>query len=818
MHIIYHFGLLLAAIGFVSFTQTSQKKLLVCLVGAEVLATFLFGFNLFTMILVVVPVVLIALPEQRLQYLSKPVYDFFKKVLPPMTDTEKEALEAGDVWVDGDLFQGSPDWKKLLAIPKPELSIEEQSFMDNEVETLCKMLDDWKIVNEEKDLPEEVWAYIKEQGFMGLIIPKAFGGKQFSAIAHSTIVSKIASRSASTSVSVMVPNSLGPAELLMHYGTDEQKNQYLPTLASGQDIPCFALTGPEAGSDAGAIPDKGVICHGEHNGDNVLGIRLSWNKRYITLAPVATVLGLAFKLYDPEGLIGEQEDLGITCALIPTSHPGVETGRRHIPMGMAFMNGPTTGQDVFIPIDWIIGGQEYAGKGWRMLVECLSAGRAISLPSLGCTTGKMAYRMTGNYARIRKQFKTAIGHFEGVQEAMARIAGMTYKMEATRIMTAGAVDLGIKPSVVSAIAKYHLTEMGRQTMNDAMDVHGGRGLILGERNYLAAGYMSNPIAITVEGANILTRNLMIFGQGAVRCHPYVFAEMQASQKEDQASGLAEFDQVLLKHLGYGAKNFIRTLLLGLSHSRFFVRSPVGGPTAKHFKHLTRMSSALALVSDISMLVLGGELKRKERLSARLGDVLSELYMATAVVKYFEDSGRRSEDVDYVDWCIKSSLFNIQTALYDFCDNFPIKSLGWSIKQIIFPYGRVYKAPSDDLEQGMVLSMLEDSDIRRRLSKGLYINNEPDDVTGRMEHAFELILKAWPVEKKIYKALKHGFVTPQDNVFATINEAKAAEIITESEAELIIAAETARSDAIQVDDYSKEYVKSTGCKPNKEVTN
>ncbi len=814
MDALFHFLTIFAVISYLVFSKPNQQKVVTWLIASEVIATFVFGFNLITLLIVAIPSVLVLAEHKRKHYLTKPAFDFFKKVLPPMNDTEREALEAGDVWVDGDLFQGQPDWNKILAIPKPELSIEEQDFMENEVEQLCQMLDDWKIVQEDKDLPQEVWQFIKDKGFMGMIVPKEYGGKGFSAIAHSQIVSKIASRSASAAVTVMVPNSLGPAELLLHYGTKDQKDHYLPRLASGEDVPCFALTAPEAGSDAGAIPDKGIVCKGEFNGEEVLGIRLSWNKRYITLAPVATVLGLAFKLYDPEQLIGDKEDIGITCALIPTNHPGVETGQRHIPMSMAFMNGPTRGNDVFIPIDWIIGGPDYAGKGWQMLVDCLSAGRAISLPSLGTTTSKMCYRMTGSYARIRKQFKTSIGLFEGVQEAMARIAGNTYKQEATRVMTAGSVDLGIKPSVVSAMAKYHLTELGRQSMNDAMDIHGGRALVMGERNYLAHGYMSNPIAITVEGANILTRNLMIFGQGAVRCHPYVFKEMQAAANEDYQQGLSQFDDLLLKHLAYGVGNFVRTLTLGLTGSRWLVKSPVSGEVAKYYRQLTRMSSALALVSDISMMVLGGDLKRKERLSARLADVFSELYMATAVLKFYEDNGRRSDDLPYVHWTMQQSLFNMQQAFYGFFENFPVKAMAVGLKLAIFPWGKCYKQPSDELSQEIVMPMMKDSEIRTRLTAGLFINQEADDVTGRIENAFNLVLKAAPVEKKLANAMKHGFLSAQDNIFATINEAKAADILTEAEADLITQSEKARLDAIQVDDYDNAYIKANAYKTNK----
>jgi alkylation response protein AidB-like acyl-CoA dehydrogenase len=721
-----------------------------------------------------------------------------------MNQTEKDALEAGDVWWDGELFRGNPDWNQLLSFPKPELTKEERDFVDNQVEHLCKLVNDWKVIHEDKDLPPEAWEYMKKEGFLGMIIPKEYGGKGFSAFAHSTVVSKLATRSGSLSVSVMVPNSLGPAELLLHYGTDEQKNYYLPRLAKGEEIPCFALTAPEAGSDAGAIPDTGIVCMGEYQGKEVLGIRLNWNKRYITLAPVATVLGLAFKLYDPEGLLGDQEELGITCALIPTNHEGVEVGNRHYPMGQAFMNGPTRGKDVFIPIDWIIGGKEYAGKGWRMLVECLSAGRGISLPSSATATGKLSYRLTGAYSVIRKQFKTSIAHFQGVEEALARIAGHTYQLEAMRIMTAGAVDLSCKPSVVTAIAKYHMTEMARKVIQDAMDIHGGRAVIMGERNYLASGYMSMPISITVEGANILTRNLMIFGQGAVRCHPFVFREMQAANNPDEKAGLDQFDSLFFRHVGYGVSNFIRTITLGLTGGKI-VKKPVAGKTGSYYQQLTRMSSALAMVSDLSMMIFGGDLKRLERLSARLGDVLSHLYIASTVLKYYEDNGRPLSDLPYVEWCMQKSLYEIQQAFIYFFENLPMRWLGRVLKRIVFPWGANYEMPSDRLDHEIVKAMLSDNELRDRLTKDIYIGQSDDDPAGRIENAFKKILAAAPVEKALRNAMKEGKLTSARTIQETVETAVAAGIITQEEANLYLAAEAARDDAIQVDDYSKEYI-------------
>ncbi|MBD3668256.1 MAG: acyl-CoA dehydrogenase [Kangiella sp.] len=757
------------------------------------------------------------LPDLRIDWISRKAYLFMQKVLPPMNETEKTALEAGDVWWEGDLFRGNPDWNKMLTIAKPALTEEEQSFVDNETEELCSMLDDWDIVHKRKDLPPEVWQFIKDKGFLGMIIPKEFGGKGFSALAHSTVVTKIATRSGSAAVTVMVPNSLGPGELLLHYGTQEQKDYYLPRLAKGEEIPCFALTSPVAGSDAGAIPDKGIVCKGEYQGKEVLGIKLTWNKRYITLAPVATIVGLAFKLYDPDNLIGDKEDYGITCALIPADHPGVEIGQRHLPMNQAFMNGTTTGKDVFIPMDMLIGGQEFAGQGWRMLMESLAAGRSISLPAMGTAVAKLSYRMTGAYSLVREQFKTPIGRFEGVEEAMARIAGLAYRTEASRVMTAGAVDLGIKPSVVSAIAKYHMTEMGREIMNHSMDIHGGRAIIMGERNYLANGYMSQPIGITVEGANILTRNLMIFGQGAIRCHPYVFREMLAAQMEDTEEGVKRFDSLLFRHIGYGVSNFARTFALGLSASKF-ANKPVGGQTGKYYQHLTRMSSALALTSDIAMGILGGDLKRKERLSARLADVLSHLYMCSAVLKYYQDNDRPLADLPYVKWNMEYGLHKIQEAFYDFYENFPIKAVGKVLRFIAFPYGKSYSYPSDKLEQEIVKPMMQNCEIRDRITEYAYVGKTADDVTGRVELAFLKVLAADEVRRKLRKAMKAGELDKHATNMERIEQAIEKGIINKEEQQILVDAEEARLDVIQVDDYSHEEISGVvEDKPKKKKT-
>ena len=808
--------IMLAVMGYCAYQRTAMKNAMAINGAALVVLLFVFdnswGFYLSLLVYAVVALFYF-LPDLRVDWISRKLYRFMQKVLPPMNETEKTALEAGDVWWEAELFRGKPDWDTLLGYDKPTLTEEEQSFVDNETEELCSMLDDWDIVHKRKDLPPEVWAFIKEKGFLGMIIPKEYGGKGFSALAHSTVVTKLATRSASAAVTVMVPNSLGPGELLLHYGTQEQKDHYLPRLAEGKEIPCFALTSPVAGSDAGAIPDKGIVCKGEYNGEETLGIRVTWNKRYITLAPVATIVGLAFKLYDPDGLLssGEEKDgddfktdYGITCALIPSDHPGVEIGRRHLPMNQAFMNGTTTGKDVFIPMSMLIGGQDYAGQGWRMLMESLAAGRSISLPAMGTAVAQMSYRMTGAYALVREQFKLPIGRFEGVEEAMAQIAGLAYRTEASRVMTAGAVDLGVKPSVVSAIAKYQMTEMGREIMNHAMDVHAGRAIIMGERNYLGNAYMNQPIGITVEGANILTRNLMIFGQGAIRCHPYVLREMMAAQLDDEEEGVKRFDSLLFRHIGYGVSNFFRTLGLGLTAAKI-ADKPVAGETGKYYQQLTRMSSVLAMTSDVAMGMLGGDLKRKERLSARLADVLSHLYLCSTVLKYYEDQERPLSDLPYVSWNMEYGLHQIQEAFYEFYENFPNKVVGKVLRAIAFPYGKSYSKPADRLERELVKPMMSDCELRDRITQFAYVGKTEDDITGRVELAFKKVLQADEVRYKLRKAMKAKELDKNLTNMERIEQAIEKGIINEEEKQVLTDAETARMDVIQVDDYDPKKI-------------
>ncbi|MCQ8888734.1 acyl-CoA dehydrogenase [Pseudoalteromonas carrageenovora] len=748
-------------------------------------------------ILLVVVVVIFAVKDIRLNLISRPTFKMFKKVLPPLSQTEREAMEAGDVWWDGELFSGNPDWQKLHRFPKPELSDKENAFMDSQVETLLAMLDDYQIVQKDKDLPKEVWDYLKTEGFFALIIPEKFGGREFSAIANSTIVSKIATKSLTAAVTVMVPNSLGPGELLLHYGTKEQQDRWLPTLASGEDVPCFALTGSEAGSDAGSIPDSGVVCKGLHNGEEVIGLRLNWSKRYITLAPVATVLGLAFKMYDPDGLLGDEKELGITCALIPTDHQGVETGERHYPLNMAFMNGTTYGKDVFIPLDWIIGGEQGAGRGWRMLVECLSAGRGISLPALSTATGHLASKMTSAYAMVRQQFGVSIGQFEGVQEALARIGGLTYALESCRLMTAGAIDLKLSPSVVTAIAKYHMTEMGRTVMNDAMDIHSGKGIQVGPNNYLAHGYMGIPVSITVEGANILTRNLMIFGQGATRCHPFVLKEMEAAAMEDDDAALDQFDGLLMNHILFAASNAGMAFVHGLTRS-CFAKAPVCGATAVYYKQLSRMSRGLAFTTDVAMLVLGGELKRKEMISARLGDVLSHLYLASTVLKRFEDEGRQQADLPFVKYAIENSLYEIGQAFDGFFKNFSNPVVNFLLKRIVFPLGNHYHKPSDETAQSICEHMTQPGVFRNRLTHLCYVDENAG--TGVMENAFLAMHDMQAQFKDLKQWQRKGKVPATLDIEGAISYSLEQGFIEQADADAMHHTNKLRKQAIAVDNF------------------
>src|SRR5579863_2698031 len=747
-------------------------------------------------VFLVIAIALNARPLRRL-LITDHLLVWFRKVLPPISETERIAIDAGNTWWDADLFTGRPDWKKLLAVPAPALSDEEQAFLDGPVEEFCKSLDDWQITHELFDLPPAAWEQIKKHRFFGMIIPKQYGGLGFSALAHSTVVMKIGTRSTSAAVTVMVPNSLGPGELLMHYGTDEQKQYYLPRLARAEEIPCFALTGPYVGSDAGALPDIGIVCKGAYQGKETLGFRVTWDKRYITLAPIATLLGVAFKAYDPDHLLGQKEDLGITLALIPTDLPGVEIGPRHNPLNSAFMNGPTRGKDVFIPFECLIGGTQYIGKGWMMLMNCLSVGRAISLPALGTGAGKHASRVTGAYARVRKQFRVPIGKFEGVEEALARIAGTTYRMEAARRLTAGALDRGEKPSVLSAILKFHCTEGMRQVLGDAMDVHGGRGVMMGPRNYLARGYQAVPVSITVEGANILTRSMIIFGQGAIRAHPYLLKEMEAAGSDDHARAAVDFDRALFAHVGFTISNAARSLFLGL-RGALIAAAPGAGRTRRYYRQLTRMSSAFTFMADVGLLTLGGEMKRKEKLSARYGDILSHLYMASAMLKQFEDQGRPEADLPLLEWACQDSLFVMQQQIEGILRNFPSRPMAWLMRLVVLPLGRPYAPPSDRLGHEVADLLLTPSDARDRLTRHAFTSTDPRDPVGRMEHALKQTLAAEPVEEKLQAGLKKR-LTPA-NYLKLVDDGAAKKVITAQEAALLRDTHAVARDAIDVDEF------------------
>lgn len=755
--------------------------------------------------LVVILGVILFVPPLRRALISDRLLKIFRKILPQVSQTEQEALDAGTVWWDGDLFSGKPDWNKLLAYPKPKLSTEEKTFLAGPVEQLCAMLDEWHITRELHDLPPHVWKFIKDNGFFGMIIPRQYGGHGFSALAHSEVVMKISSRSGTAAVSVMVPNSLGPAELLLHYGTEEQKNYYLPRLAKGQEVPCFALTGPDAGSDAGSIPDFGIVCHGEFNGDqNVLGMRVTWEKRYITLGPVATLLGLAFRLHDPDGLLGDEKDLGITLALIPTHTPGVNIGRRHFPLDAAFQNGPNSGKDVFIPMEWVIGGRDGVGCGWRMLMNCLAAGRSISLPATSTGAAKLAARTSGAYGRVRVQFKVPIGRFEGVEEALARIGGNTYMMDAARVMTAGAVDLGEKPSVISAIVKYHLTERGRQAINDAMDIHGGKGICMGPSNYLGRNYQHIPVSITVEGANILTRSMIIFGQGAIRCHPYVLREIRAANDSNAARGSVEFDRALMGHIVFSIGNGTRSLLHGLTGG-YLASAPgsVGPEVQGYYSQLTRFSAAFALLADISLLVLGGSLKRKERLSARLGDILSMLYLCSATLKRFKDDDRPAADFPLLHWSMRDALYRMQEAFDGLLGNFPGGAVGMRLLRfLVFPLGKSFSPPSDELGHKVAKLMLTPGEARDRLTAGIYVPESADEPLGILEQALRCAVVSEAVETKLRAAVKAGRIPAQreEKIAAALKQ----RVITTSELELMGKMESLRRRVIMVDDFPPDF--------------
>lgn len=746
------------------------------------------------------------LVELRREHVSARLLEIFRGMLPQMSKTEQDALEAGNVWWDGELFGGKPDWNRLMTLPPPQLSEEEQAFLDGPTEQLCRMLDDWQITHELCDLPADVWEFVRSSGFFSMNIPKDYGGMGFSPLGISVVLTKVASRNSTAASTIGVPNSLGPAELLLHYGTDEQKQRWLPGLASGEEIPCFALTSPRVGSDATAITDTGVVCKGTFEGRETVGIRLNWEKRYITLAPIATVLGLAFKLHDPDGLIGDREDYGITAALVPTNLPGIEIGRRHFPINIPFQNGPTSGKDVFVPIDYIIGGPKMAGQGWRMLVQQLSVGRCVVLPNNALGGVLAGVYATGAYARLRRQFGLPIGKFHGVGEALARMAGYAYTMTAASRVTCSALNAGERPSVPSAILKYHNTEMARDAANDAMDVHGGKAIMLGPSNYLGRNYQSVPISITVEGANILTRNLIIFGQGAIRCHPYVRAQMEAASDTDPERGLAEFDRVIFAHAGHLLSNAARSLVLALTHSRF-TQVPATGATRRYYQHINRYSASFALAADAAMLTLGGALKRRELLSARLGDVLSHTYLASMVLKHYHDQGEPPADLPLVEWACRTQLYRAQEQLHGLLRNFPNRWVAAVLRFLIFPRGRTFSSPSDELGQEIVELLIEPSETRERLADCAYTTIEPTNPLGLLQEALEMAESVKPLERRMLDARRAGDIVSED-VPGQIDEAERNGVLTADEAAAVRAFDDIVMALTGVDDFDESELRRT----------
>lgn len=735
----------------------------------------------------------------RLMLFTKPLYQYLKHNIPPMSETERIALQAGDVDWDGQLFRGELDWESFMAEARTQLSQEELDFIEHETAQLCDMVNDWDITHQHHDLPPKVWKFIKEKGFLGLIIPKKYGGKEFSALGHSTIITKLASRSISTAVSVMVPNSLGPAELIHCYGTKEQQDYYLPRLADGREIPCFGLTEPRAGSDATALEGTGVVCKGKFKGKTVVGISLNINKRYITLAPIATLLGIAFYLTDPEHLLSEEAERGITLALVPHDLEGVSVGDRHYPLFGSFMNGTIKCENVFIPLDNIIGGAERIGQGWRMIMESLAVGRGISLPALATANAKLAYRMTSIYTRAREQFKLPIGKFEGVAYKLGEIGGYTFLINSARVLTASTIDKNIKPALTSAISKYHMTELGRKVIDRAMDIHGGKGIQLGPTNYLGMAHVMTPISITVEGANILTRNLMIFGQGAMRCHPYLQSEIDLAYSED-VNALQQYDQLLQQHVNYTTSNGFMSFLYGLSAGRL-IRVPVHGVTAKYAKQITRMSRAFAFIADFSMIILGGSLKKRENASARLGDVLSHLYLASAALKYYEENAQEGFEL-YLDWAMQYCFSEIQTAIDDLCFNYPSKMLGILLRFIIFPLGRSYRQPDDKATFALAKHMQEDSAVRDILSRGIYLGHGEQDPTGHMEDLWQQLIKVSPIDVKIKAAIHDGILKSNGDKRALYQQAKDSKVINDAELKQMLEFEKLRDHAMNVDDFTK----------------
>jgi len=748
---------------------------------------------------------LLSIPDLRRALVVKPAYGMVRNILPKVSDTEAQALEAGTVGFDAELFSGTPDWAKLQSIPPMQLTAEEQAFLDGPTEELCRMINDWQVRHTLHDIPDEIWDFVKKNGFLGMLISKEHGGLGFSAQAQSLILGKVASRSPDVVTIVMVPNSLGPGELIEKYGTDAQKHYYLPRLAKGLEVPCFSLTGPTSGSDAATMRDIGTVTRGTHDGKETVGIRLSWEKRYITLGPNATLVGLAFRLFDPENLLGKGEDIGITVALIPANHPGVNIGRRHLPSGAAFPNGPNWGKDVFIPMEFIIGGDKMVGQGWRMLMECLSAGRAISLPSSATAGAKMMLRVSSAYGRIRKQFGLPVSRMEGVEEPLIRIIETAYVNEAARAMTAAMVSRGEKPSVISALMKYQTTEKMRRAVNDAMDIHGGRAICDGPTNYLQSAYQMVPVGITVEGANILTRTLITFAQGALRAHPYLYKEVQSAQDTDRVRGLSAFDEALGGHVAFSISNATGALFHNLTGGALASSPDNAQRMSQYYRQLARASRSFAFVADLTVALLGGGLKTKQKITGRLADALSELYMLAAVLKRYDDDGRPQGDHNIVELAARNGLYRFQEAMAGVIDNFPVAGARPLMRAVVFPLGRRFKPASDALGRTVARHVLEPGEARDRLTRHIFVSKDVNDPTGLLEVTLARVIASEPAEKKLEKAIRDGVVRRYHGI-DWFKDAAAKGVLSDAEAKDLAEVEALVARVIAVDHFDPAEVK------------
>ena len=763
------------------------------------------GFLSYVAWLPTIALAALSVPSLRRQFVVAPAFAMVQKILPKVSDTEAQALDAGTVGFDAEIFSGTPDWAKLQAIPPIQLSAEEQAFLDGPAEQLCKMIDDWQIRHANREIPDAIWDFAKSNGFLGMLISKDHGGLGFSAQAQSLILGKIASRSPDVVTIVMVPNSLGPGELIEKYGTDAQKHHYLPRLAKGLEVPCFSLTGPTSGSDAATMRDIGYVTRGTHEGKETLGIRLSWDKRYITLGPKATLVGLAFRLFDKDNLLGKGEDVGITLALIPANHPGVNIGRRHLPSGAAFPNGPNWGNDVFIPMDWVIGGDKMAGQGWRMLMECLSAGRAISLPSSATAGAKMALRVTSAYARIRKQFGLPVSRMEGVEEPLVRIIETAYVNEAARAMTAAMVSRGEKPSVISALMKYQTTEKLRRAVNDAMDIHGGRAICDGPSNYLQSAYLMVPVGITVEGANILTRTLITFAQGALRSHPYLYAEVQSAQNPDRERGLDDFEKAFGGHIAFSISNATGAFFHNVTGGALASAPDNAQRMSIWYRQLARASRSFAFVADLTVALLGGGLKTKQKITGRMADALSELYLLAATLKRYDDDGRPQGDESIVELAAQNALYRFQEAMAGTIDNFPTVWVRPIMRAVVFPLGRRFKPASDALGKTVARHVLEPGAVRDRLTRSIYVSKDVNDPTGILEVTLEKVIASEPAEKKLEKAIRDGVVRRYHGI-DWFKEAVDKGVLTAAEADQLREVERLVAKVIAVDHFDPAALK------------